>query len=177
MGEFVKYIVHWNDRRYEVDVSGTRPDYRVCIDGEEVRVDAHTLGDPSLLSILLDRASFLAHVVPSSTAHDHWDVSTGGKFARLEGLDELSSMAKQMHAAQAGGAFVLQAPMPGLVLDVKVAAGDQVQIGTPLVIMEAMKMQNELVSEINGTVQEILTTPQTAVESGARLMEIVADES
>jgi biotin carboxyl carrier protein len=172
----VKYIVHWNDRRYEVEVSGTRPDYRVRIDGQEVDVDAHTLGDPSLLSILLNRASFLAHVVPSSNARDHWDVSTGGKFARLEVLDELSSMAKQMHAAQSGGAFVLTAPMPGLVLEVKVASGDRVRVGTPLVIMEAMKMQNELVSEIEGVVGDIHASPQTAVESGARLMEIVAND-
>jgi len=172
----MKYIVHWNDRRFEVDVSGERPDYKVRLDGREVTVDAQSLGDPSLLSILLDRASYLAHVVPSPSAHDHWDVSTGGKFARLEVLDELSSMAKQMHAAQSGGAFVLQAPMPGLVLDIKVSPGDRVQVGTPLVIMEAMKMQNELTSEIDGVVREVHTTPRTAVESGARLMEIVAED-
>lgn len=171
----MKYIVHWQDQRYEVEVSGTRPDYRVRIDGQEFPVDAQTLGDPSLLSILLDRASYLAHVIPSSVA-DHWEVSTGGKFARLEVLDELSSMAKKMHSAQSGGAFVLVAPMPGLVIDVKVQAGDHVKVGTPLVVMEAMKMQNELSSDIEGTVREIHTSPQQAVESGARLMEIVATD-
>ena len=67
--------------------------------------------------------------------------------------------------------------MPGLVIDVKVQVGDHVQIGTPLVVMEAMKMQNELSSDIEGTVSEILTSPQQAVESGARLMEITATDS
>ena len=168
----VKYVVHWQERTFEVEVSGMRPDYTIKIDGHEFPVDAHTLGDPSLLSILLDRASFLAHVIPSATMADHWEVSSGGKFARLEVLDELSSMAKKMHAAQSGGAFVLLAPMPGLVIDVKVKPGDHVEVGTPLVVMEAMKMQNELVSDIEGTVRQILTSPQQAVESGARLMEI-----
>ena len=173
----MKYIVHWQDRKYVVEVSGTRPDYTITIDGEVIVADAQTLGDPSLLSILLDRASFLAHVIPSASMEDHWEVSTGGKFARLEVLDELSSMAKQMHAEQSGGGFVLLAPMPGLVIDVKVKPGDQVSVGTPLVVMEAMKMQNELTSEIEGTVREVVTSPQQAVESGARLMEIDAAES
>jgi biotin carboxyl carrier protein len=173
----MKYIVHWQERRFDVEVSGARPDYIVKIDGQQLPVDAHTLGDPSLLSILLDRASFMAHVIPSAAAADHWEVSTGGKFARLEVLDELSSLAKKMHAAQSGGAFVLQAPMPGLVIDVKVKPGDHVTIGTPLVVMEAMKMQNELTSEIKGTVREVFTAPQQAVESGARLLQIDADET
>ena len=47
--------------------------------------------------------------------------------------------------------------------------------GTPLVVMEAMKMQNELASEIVGTVREIHAAPQDAVESGAKLVEIEAD--
>ena len=171
----MKYVVSWQDRTWEVEVSGSRPEYCVTIDGKEYPVDAHTLGDPSMLSVLLNHASFLTHVIPSTTSRDHWDVSMGGKFARIEVLDELSSMAKQMHAAQSGGSYVLNAPMPGLIVDIKVETGDRVEVGSPLIVMEAMKMQNELTSEIDGTVREIHTALQDAVESGAKLMEIEAD--
>lgn len=171
----MKYVVSWQERTWEVEVSGTRPDYCVRIDGKEYPVDVHALGDPSMLSVLLDHTSYLTHVVPSRNSSDHWDVSVGGKFARIEVLDELSSMAKQMHAAQSGGSFVLNAPMPGLIVDIKVQVGDHVEVGTPIIVMEAMKMQNELASEIEGTVRQIHAAPQEAVESGAKLVEIEAD--
>ena len=171
----MKYVVSWQDRTWEVEVSGERPQYCVRIDGKEYPVDAHALGDASMLSVLLDHTSYLTHVVPSTTSRDHWDVAVGGKFARIEVLDELSSMAKQMHAAQSSGSFVLTAPMPGLIVDIKVQSGDRVEVGTPLIVMEAMKMQNELTSEIAGTVQEIHAAPQDAVESGAKLMEIESE--
>ena len=68
--------------------------------------------------------------------------------------------------------FVLAAPMPGLVVELRVAPGDAVQVGQPLVVMEAMKMQNELVSEAPGVVREVRVRLQQAVESGTELVVI-----
>ena len=171
----MKYVVSWQDRTWEVEVTGSLPEYCVRIDGKEYPVDVHTLGDPSMLSVLLNHTSFLTHVIPAASSRGHWEVSIGGKFARIEVLDELSSMAKHMRAEQNGGSYVLLAPMPGLIVDIKVQTGDHVEVGTPLIVMEAMKMQNELTSETAGIVQEIHASKQDAVESGAKLLEIVAD--
>ena len=62
--------------------------------------------------------------------------------------------------------------MPGLVVRVAVAVGDAVQAGQALVVMEAMKMENELRSSATGTVKAMLAAPGTAVEKGAVLVEL-----
>lgn len=64
------------------------------------------------------------------------------------------------------------APMPGLVLDVMVAGGDTVEAGTPLLILEAMKMENVLKSEGNGTIKSIKVSKGDAVEKRQLLIEI-----
>jgi len=68
----------------------------------------------------------------------------------------------------------LVAPMPGLVVSIKVAPGDTVTAGTPLLIMEAMKMQNELSAEAAGVVEHILVVPRQSVESGQTLITLGA---
>jgi biotin carboxyl carrier protein len=68
----------------------------------------------------------------------------------------------------------LKAPMPGLVTRIMVAEGDTVQSGTPLLVMEAMKMENELRAQGDGRVTRIHVTSGSAVEQGAILIAIEA---
>jgi biotin carboxyl carrier protein len=75
-------------------------------------------------------------------------------------------------AADAGGAYTVLSPMPGLIVDVKVAAGDTVEAGQAVVIMEAMKMQNELAADVGGVVKEVLVGPGSTVDSQAPLVVI-----
>jgi len=70
------------------------------------------------------------------------------------------------------GPHVISSPMPGLIVDVRVKVGDSVTAGSPVAIMEAMKMQNELVSEVDGVVKAVNVQPRDAVESQAPLIEI-----
>ncbi|MEZ4310503.1 MAG: biotin/lipoyl-containing protein [Polyangiaceae bacterium] len=83
-------------------------------------------------------------------------------------------------AAAAGGKSggksdgVITSPMPGRVLKVLVQEGDTVEPGTPLIVVEAMKMENELFAEQPGTVAKVHVTPGTNVEGGAKLIEIRA---
>jgi len=64
--------------------------------------------------------------------------------------------------------------MPGRVLKVLVQEGDTVTTGTPLIVVEAMKMENELFAERDGTVVKVFVAPGTNVEGGAKLIEIRA---
>jgi biotin carboxyl carrier protein len=73
--------------------------------------------------------------------------------------------------ASAGEGTVLS-PMPGRVLKVLVAEGDRVEAGAPLIVVEAMKMENELVSTRGGTVRKIHVARGQTVEGGARLVEV-----
>ena len=72
--------------------------------------------------------------------------------------------------APAAGASVVSAPMPGNILDIKVKAGDSVKKGDVLLILEAMKMENEIQAAADGVVDAILTSKGAVVESGAPLI-------
>lgn len=72
-------------------------------------------------------------------------------------------------ATTAGGGTVV-APIPGLILDVKVKVGDQVLAGETVAVMEAMKMENNVVSDVSGTVKEVMVQKGAEVSTGDVLM-------
>lgn len=170
----MKYEVRLGDKCFDVAIDGAAPNYVLRVDGKRVDLDVEHLGDDSLLSMLLDGGSYLAHVVQVDSRRGQLEVSISGKRARVEVLDPLSVLAAQLQADSGHDSFLLQAPMPGLVVDVHVAPGDRVEVGTPLVVIEAMKMQNELTSQVAGAVREVYVSAREAVESGARLVAIEA---
>ena len=73
-------------------------------------------------------------------------------------------------AAPAAGATTVEAPMPGKVLDVKVTAGQAVKYGDVVAIMEAMKMETEIVAPADGTVSQILVKAGDPVDTGAAMV-------
>ncbi len=166
----MKYTVRAAGRTWNVEIEGQAPRYAVHIEGRRFEVDAMRLGDDSLLTLLLDRESVLAHTRAADPRRGLYDVAIGGKYRRLEVLDALALAARTATAETATGRTVLEAPMPGLVVAVHVKPGDTVKAGQPLVVMEAMKMQNELLAESAGTVREVHATVGTAVESGVELV-------
>lgn len=92
----------------------------------------------------------------------------------VEALDERARAIRELAGASAGpsGPAPLVAPMPGMIVRVAVQVGDTVQAGQGLVVMEAMKMENELRATAAGTVKAVLAEPGTAVEKGAILLEL-----
>ena len=92
----------------------------------------------------------------------------------VEALDERMRAIRELSGAgkEASGPAPLIAPMPGMIVRVAVQVGDIVQPGQGLVVMEAMKMENELRATTAGTVKAVLAQPGTAVEKGAVLLEL-----
>ena len=86
---------------------------------------------------------------------------------RMRAIRELSGAGKV-----ASGPAPLIAPMPGMIVRVAVQVGDTVEAGQGLVVMEAMKMENELRATSAGIVKAVLAPPGTAVEKGAVLLEL-----
>ncbi len=70
------------------------------------------------------------------------------------------------------GPSLMEAPIPGKVVAVNVAPGDQVEPGQSLVVLEAMKMENELAAENGGTVVKVHVAPGDTVGTGAPLVEL-----
>lgn len=91
-----------------------------------------------------------------------------------EALDERARAIRELTgaAAAATGPAPLVAPMPGMIVRVNAQVGEQVQPGQGLVVMEAMKMENELRATTAGTIRAVLVQPGTAVEKGAVLLEL-----
>lgn len=98
----------------------------------------------------------------------------GGYRFDVEALDERSKVIRELSGDRnkATGPAPVIAPMPGLIVRVNVQVGDSIQPGQGIVVMEAMKMENELRSVSAGRVKAILAEPGTAVEKGARLVEL-----
>lgn len=92
----------------------------------------------------------------------------------VDALDERARAIRDLSAAAAAslGPAPVVAPMPGLIVRVHVQPGDAVQAGQPVVVMEAMKMENELRAPAAGTVKAIHAQPGKAVEKGTVLVEL-----
>lgn len=99
-------------------------------------------------------------------------VSTSVAAPAAMSAPKASEGASAPKAAPAAGATVVSAPMPGTILDIKVAAGDSVSKGQILCILEAMKMENEIVAPKDGVVASVHTSKGTSVNSGDALVSL-----
>jgi biotin carboxyl carrier protein len=141
--------------------------------GERI-VDAIVLDEGRTVSIR--RAGRMHLVDLTHRQHGPAWALVNGRGGTVEILDELAAAAAQAH--QVGSADTeLRALMPGLVADVKVDVGQRVHKGDAAVVLEAMKMQNELTVPGDGLVQEILVKPGDSVDAGALLLRVAPIES
>lgn len=92
-------------------------------------------------------------------------------YAKIES-ERMRALTAAMGKKPAAGEGLVTSPMPGRVLKILVAEGDEVAVGTPLVVVEAMKMENELASARAGKVLRVFAAPGATVDGGAKLVEI-----
>ena len=164
--------------KYVVDVAGRTVE--VELDGDVVRVDgvavhARLAELPGTPIVLLSVGSEVHRVaVARGDTRGKYSLSLGGRRYAVEALDERTRAIRELSEATAApaGPAPLIAPMPGLIVRVNVAPGDSVRAGQGLVVMEAMKMENELRASASGVVKSVRATPGTAVERGTVLVEL-----
>ena len=165
----MKYFVRMGDEEVAVQVEGEH----VHLDGTESL--AH-LDDVPGTPVRLVRIGDTVHrvVVRRGERRGLLTLWVGGHRFDVEALDERTRAIRDLSAASSGpvGPAPLVAPMPGLIVRVNVDVGDQVNAGQGLIVMEAMKMENELRSTSAGTVKRVHVAPGTAVEKGALLLEL-----
>jgi acetyl/propionyl-CoA carboxylase alpha subunit len=162
----MKYEITIDDQLRHVDVSRQRDGrFRVEVDGIVQLVD---LSRPTsdAFQMLIDDASWEAGAVPTEGG---WLVDIMGLTTRVEVVDP-RRRALQLSAGAAGGTVSTQ--MPGRVVRLCVQAGEEVVKGQPLLVVEAMKMENEMKAPVAGRVAEIFVVEGQTVESGARLVRI-----
>jgi pyruvate carboxylase subunit B len=170
----VKYYVQVGEppRAVEVEVAGGR----VTVDGTELAARLAAVPGTPLYHLLLAGQSWTVAVQPLEPggrgAGGRWVLGVVGERVEIEVIDErtrqIEALTGRPRAAAAPGAVV--APMPGLVVRIQVVEGQQVEAGAGLVVVEAMKMENELRAPGRGVVATVHVQVGQAVERGALLV-------
>jgi biotin carboxyl carrier protein len=143
--------------------------YEIEIDGRTVHVDAVRSG-PTVYSVIEDGHQFEA-MVDEKGAHG-FDVLVAGRIFHLEAVDERTKLLSQSAAELPTGPQTVLAEMPGKVAKISVPVGEAVREGQGVVVVEAMKMENEIPSPIAGIVKELSVSEGQTVEAGTPLFTV-----
>ena len=162
-------------KSYEVSVSADESAYTVELPSGKHTIDVRRSPSGRALSLLRDGESFEAWAVKNG--HGYRIQVMGASFD-VEVEDALRAKLRRLEA-EAGGPkeFVVKAPMPGVVVELKVEEGASVEAGEPLVIVEAMKMRNEFSSKIAGVVSKIAVAAGQSVERNEVLCVVTPPEA
>jgi len=137
--------------------------WRVTLEGRLMPIDAVEIA-PNTLSILLDGQSFEIRVTPSPDGK--LKLQIGSQEFTAEVIDPRAWSGRRHGNVEAEGRQQIIAPMPGKVVRLLVQAGDHVEAGQGLLVVEAMKMQNEIRSPKSGTVERVLAKEGQPVIAG-----------
>ncbi len=162
----MRYHVTLRHRTYVIDVDGGA----VTVDGERLETHAAAIPGTPLLHLLLGKESWT--VACQRLDGRRWALGAAGERVEVEVQDD---RAKQIEALTGQGrkpvlGGVVKAPMPGLVVRVAVTQGQAVETGEGLVVVEAMKMENELRAAYPAVVEQIHVSAGQRVEKGAPLV-------
>jgi biotin carboxyl carrier protein len=164
----VKFIAREGDSEYDVEVDRHGSGYRVRIGERWIEVDFIDVGRYVHSLRLEDGTQFtLIH----HREGDTHEISMGGATVVVDMIDPVAAKRRRRDDEMGSSGAVL-ALMPGRVVRILVSKGDAVRKGAGLLILEAMKMENEIQAPADGTVDELLVTPGQTVEAGAELVKI-----
>lgn len=164
----MKYITTVDEKEYLVEIID---DKHISVNGKVVEVDFESVSGQPVYSLIVDGKSHESYV---QQGDETWQVLLRGRLFPVKVEDERE---KRLRAAGGAGVaesgeYLLRAPMPGLVVTVPVAEGEEVKKGQVLLILESMKMQNELKSPRDGTVGRIRVRAGESVEQKQTLLSI-----
>jgi biotin carboxyl carrier protein len=145
--------------------------YYIGLDDKEYLVDSSTVSDHCLSLLVNGKASTIYLAEMNGKKY----LSVAGEKYVIEEAAPNSVMASGVDHAGIGEEPVAASPMPGKVVKILVSKGDKVEKGQGLVIVEAMKMENEIKSPVSGTVEKINFNPGDLVDAGQPIVEIEPD--
>jgi len=158
------YNVTIENHEYQVNISGGQ----VTINGERVNAKVVSLNQDGLQ--LLRHGKRVVEVFLSTQDHDTYQVLMFGGRRIVTRISDRANARTQSSAA-ADESSTLLAPMHGLVVDVPIHKGDQVEQGQTLVVLESMKMQMQLRAPRSGKVDQVSVQPGQEVQKGAKLVQ------
>ncbi len=168
----MRYFLTTEDGRELEVVVEDRPDgrHRVVLGDREFVADFRDVDGLGQYALLLDRASFAVSVSADDPQAPR--VHVAGESFVFRALDERERLAGEVAGRGPARGEEIQAAMPGAVVAVHVAVGDVLEANAPVVVLEAMKMQNEVRCEHGGVVAEVAIAAGDTVESGQLLVRL-----
>lgn len=169
----MKFVVRVGGSESTVHVARHDGVYHVTMNERTYTVDSRTFGYTDLFSLIVDGHAYLVDSAPVRPERGEYYARVMGRHYEVDVLDELLLAARDAEKVhEHTGDYVLRAPMPGLIVHMHAKPGTHVKVGDAVVIMEAMKMRNELVAEVGGIIKSIAVTVGDKVDSQAALVTI-----
>jgi biotin carboxyl carrier protein len=162
------YEVTIAEKVYRVELVRTEQEWKCKLDGRELPLDVVSAQD-GMLSLLLQGKSY---EVKQETVGAESNVIVGQERFSVSVRDPRSFRSRRRSGASEQGVMKIKAPMPGKVVRILAPVGSQVEIGQSVVVIEAMKMQNELKAPKTGVVKKINVEEGAAVDAGQALAEV-----
>jgi biotin carboxyl carrier protein len=165
----MKYITIVEGKQFNVEIVDEK---HVRVDDKLYEIDFETVSGQPVYSLIVDGRSHESYIYQGD---ENWQVLLHGRLYPVTVEDERE---KRLRAAAGGGVaetgeFHLRAPMPGLVVAIPVAEGEEIKKGQVILILESMKMQNELKSPRDGTIGRIRVKPGETVEQKQTLLSVM----
>lgn len=166
----MKYFVTVAGQEFEIEIEGDR----IVVDGRPVTAALDPVPGTPLRHLVIDGRP--VELAVEAAGRGTWTFIHRGDRREIEVVDERTRHIRSLAAdpAVTAGVGVVRAPMPGLVVRVEASPGQQVPAGAGLVVLEAMKMENELRAPAAAVVRAVLVEPGQAVEKGQVLVELDA---
>jgi biotin carboxyl carrier protein len=164
----MKYITTIYEREYVIEIDH---EHEITVNGEKYEIDFQHIAEGGILSLLLNHRS-LEGIVEERDAF--WEVLIHGELYSVQVQDERAYRLSKARGTVAAvtGEVTIQSPMPGLIIAVPVSEGMPVQSGQPVIILESMKMENELRAPRDGVVVRVSVQAGASVEKGQALVTI-----
>jgi len=163
----MKYITTINEKEYTVEILNEK---QVSVNGKILNVDFVSVNGQPVFSLIVEGRSYEAYIYEED---EQYQVQLKGFQYNADVIDEREKRLRDGGEGGVGsGEYVLKAPMPGLVVTVPVKEGDTVTKGQVLVILESMKMQNELKSPKDGVITRVKIEQGQTVEQKQQMISI-----
>lgn len=165
----MKYITTLGDREYTIEIID---DDKIIVNGTTYEVDFESISGQPVFSLLVDGNSHEAYVYPDE---EQWEVLYQGILYQILVEDEREKRLRSSFGSGPSlmGEYYLKAPMPGLVVSILVEDGQTIAQGDVLVILESMKMQNELKSPRDGKISRVRVQEGDNVERKQTLLSVI----
>lgn len=156
----------------EITYSFELEDKEIRLNGEPVKIDLQSIRDDSSYHIIYQHKTYRVEVLSMDIDNKVVELEVNGQAFHVKTQDPYDTLLQQMGISQhnKNGILALKAPMPGLVLDIFITAGDQVAKGENLLILEAMKMENIIKSPDDLRIKSVEVQKGQSVEKNQVLL-------